>query len=204
MSTDTTITSVDGAHDDHGHDADSTDLFGFWLYIMTDCVLFATLFAGFAVLHNKTFGGLPLKHFISLPYVFAESMFLLCSNLTYGFGMLSLYKGKRGLLKFWLVVTIVLGLGFVFMELNEFLHIIHEGHGPQTSAAMTSFFTLVGTHGLHVTMGLIWMTVLTVQLLRGKLNTTMTRRLTYLGLFWNFLDIVWIFVFTIVYLMGVI
>ncbi len=188
---------------DHSHEdaMNKTDVFGFWMYIMTDCVLFATLFATFAVLHNNTFGGPPLGALVSLPYVLGETLFLLVSNLTYGFAMLSMYKHKKNWMTFWLMTTVVLGLGFVSMELNEFIHLAHEGHSWQASAAMSSFFALVGTHGLHVTFGLIWMIVLTFQLFKFKINTSMKRRFTYLGLFWNFLDIVWIFVFTIVYLM---
>lgn len=184
--------------------SDSIDFFGFWMYIMTDCILFASLFAAFAVLHNNTFGGPSLKELVSLPYVFGESMFLLLSNLTYGMALLGLYKKKRKKLVGWLIVSMILGAGFLTMELNEFAHLIHEGHSWQSSGSMSSFFTLVGTHGLHVFIGLLWMVILTIQTMSFKMNNTMVRRFTYLGLFWNFLDIVWIFVFTIVYLMGAI
>jgi cytochrome o ubiquinol oxidase subunit III len=199
MSTDV----VDAHHDHHQAEEDSRDIFGFWMYIMTDCLLFATLFAAFAVLRHSTFGGPQLKHLIDLHYVFGESMFLLASNLTYGFALLCMYKHKQKAMVSWLVVTILLGLSFVGMEVNEFLHLAWAGHGPQASGAMSAFFALVGTHGLHVTIGLIWMTILTVQLARFKTSAGMLKRFTYLGLFWNFLDIVWIFVFTIVYLYGV-
>ncbi len=185
-------------------DADSTDVFGFWLYIMTDCILFGSLFATFAVLHNHTFGGPSLKELVSLPYVFAESMFLLLSNLTYGFALLRLYKDRTQKMVFWLVLSMILGAGFVGMELYEFVKLVHEGHAWSSSAGMSSFFTLVGTHGLHVTIGLIWMVILTIQTATFGTNGAMKRRFTYLGLFWNFLDIVWIFVFTVVYLMGAI
>lgn len=191
-------------HHDHHHDANNTAVFGFWMYIMTDCVLFGTLFAAFIVLKGNTFGGPSLKHLIELPYVLGETMFLLASNLTYGFAMLCLYKRRKSQMVAWLILTVILGLGFVGMEVNEFIHIYRLGHGPQTSGAMSAFYTLVGTHGLHVSMGLFWMVVLMLQLFRFKLDDTMQRRFTYLGLFWNFLDIVWIFVFTVVYLMGAI
>lgn len=187
-------------HDHEHHDQDNTDVLGFWMYIMTDCILFATLFAGFAVMHTATYGGPPLKQLFNLPYVFGETLFLLFSNLTFGFGILAMYKDKRNLLIGWLVVTIILGLGFVIMEVHEFIDLARDGHGWWTSGAMSSFFSLVATHGLHVSFGLLWMIVLIIQLFRFKLNKTMKRRLTYLGLFWNFLDIVWIFVFTVVYL----
>jgi len=187
---------------DHHHDSDAIDVFGFWVYILTDCILFATLFATYAVLHNNTFGAPGIKQLVSLPYVFGETIFLLASSFTYGLAMLSLYKGWKNRVLTCLAITIVLGASFVAMEINEFVHMVHEGHTWQTSGALSAFFTLVGTHGLHVTIGLIWMIVLSFQLAKFKITPTMNRRLTYLGLFWAFLDIVWIFVFTIVYLMG--
>ena len=195
-----TAQTLDHHHEHDHHDSDNTDVLGFWMYIMTDCLLFATLFAGFAVLHNNTYGGPALKELISLPYVLGETLFLLFSNLTFGFAILSLYKEKRSQLLGWLFITVVLGLGFVLMEVHEFIELAREGHSWQASGAMSSFFTLVGTHGLHVSFGLLWMLVMIVQVIRFKINSTIRRRLTYLGLFWNFLDIVWIFVFTVVYL----
>ncbi|MDF1655306.1 MAG: cytochrome o ubiquinol oxidase subunit III [Coxiellaceae bacterium] len=184
--------------------SESVDVFGFWMYIMTDCILFGSLFAAFAVLHSNTFGGPTLKQLVSLPYVFGESMFLLLSNLTYGFALLRLYNNKKQKMVFWLVLSIILGAGFLGMELYEFADLVREGHSWTSSAGMSSFFTLVGTHGLHVFCGLLWMIILTIQTATFGTNSHMKRRFTYLGLFWNFLDIVWIFVFTIVYLMGAI
>lgn len=204
MSTQAVI--LDDKHNGHDHhySADAMDVFGFWIYIMTDCVLFATLFAGFAVLHNNTFGGPALKELISLPYILYETLFLLFSNLTFGFAILSLYKGLKNQVVFWLGLTFLLGLGFVGMEVNEFINLAHEGHGWQSSGAMSAFFTLVGTHGFHVSIGLLWILIMMIQFLVFKITPATIRRITYLGLFWNFLDIVWIFVFTIVYLMGAI
>lgn len=190
-------------HHDH-HSSDATDVFGFWTYIMTDCVLFATLFAAFAVLRDNTYGGPALRELISLPYILYETLFLLASNLTFGFGILNLYKGIKNKVIFWLGCTFILGLGFVVMEVNEFINLVHEGHSWQSSGAMSAFFTLVGTHGFHVSIGLLWILIMLVQVCMFKINAMTTRRLTYLVLFWNFLDIVWIFVFTIVYLMGAI
>ena len=191
-------------HHDVHHDADATDVFGFWMYILTDCVLFATLFAGFVVLRDSTFGGPALKELMSLNYVLAETLFLLASSFTYGIAMLALYKGHTRNVVIWLGITFLLGLSFVGMEVHEFIDLAAEGHSWASNAAMSAFFTLVGTHGFHVSMGLIWMFVLLVQLMQYGLSPRMTRRLMYLGLFWHFLDIVWIFVFTIVYLMGAI
>lgn len=189
---------------DHHHSSDAMDVFGFWIYIMSDCVLFAALFAAYAVLHNNTYGGEGIKQLASLPYVFVETMALLASSFTYGMGILSLYKNNKAQVIFWLGVTFLFGLTFVTMEVKEFIHMYLDGHGFQTSAAMSAFYTLVGTHGFHVSMGLLWMLVVTFQLFLYGITPAMRRRLTYLGLFWAFLDIVWIFVFSIVYLMGVI
>lgn len=190
------------AHHDHHHDADAIDIFGFWIYILSDCILFATLFATFAVLHNSTFGGPALGSLFSLPYVLGETMFLLASSFTYGIAILYLYQGKRNAVVSWLFVTFCLGVAFITMEIHEFIHLFSEGHTFHTSGALSAFFTLVGTHGLHVSLGLLWMAIMMVQLFIFKITPATIRRLTYLGLFWHFLDIVWIFVFTIVYLMG--
>lgn len=186
----------------HHHDSDTIDVFGFWIYLLTDCILFATLFATYAVLHDSTYPGPALKQLISLPYVFAETLFLLTSSFTYGLAMLALYKKQHYRVLTWLGLTFLLGLAFIALELNEFIHLYIEGHSWHTSAALSAFFTLVGTHGLHVSIGLLWMILMITQLIKYGPTKTIEKRLTYLGLFWHFLDIVWIFVFTIVYLMG--
>lgn len=195
--TDTTI------HAEHHHDTDSIDVFGFWIYILTDCILFATLFATFAVLHNNSYGAVGLKQLISLPYVFKETMALLASSFTYGLAMLALYKQKSKQVAFWLVITFLFGATFVGMELHEFIRMYMEGHSWMVSAQLSAFFALVGTHGFHVSMGLLWMLAMIIRLFKNGIGKGDKRRLTYLGLFWHFLDIVWIFVFTVVYLMGV-
>lgn len=189
---------------DHHHSSDATDVFGFWIYIMSDCVLFAALFATYAVLYTNTFGAPGIKELASLPYVLVETMALLASSFTCGMAILGMYKDKKSQVIFWLGVTFLFGLAFVSMEIREFVEFYVAGHGWQTSAAMSAFYTLVGTHGLHVSIGLLWMLVVIFQLSLHGITPTMRRRLTYLALFWAFLDIVWIFVFTIVYLMGVI
>lgn len=183
------------------HDADSTDLFGFWLYILSDCILFSAIFATFAVLHANVYGGPGVKELTNTHYILFETLALLTSSFTFGLAILAMYQHRTKELKRWLVITILLGLAFISMELNEFYQLFMEGHTYQSSAALSAFFTLVGTHGLHVTIGLIWMILLLLQLTMFGLNASITRRLTFLGLFWAFLDIVWIFVFTIVYLM---
>ena len=145
-----------------------------------------------------------MKQLTDTTYIFIETMVLLASSFTYGMAILSLYKNQVKRVMLMLGVTFMLGAFFVGMEMNEFVNLYAEGHGWQTSAGMSAFFTLVGTHGLHVMMGMIWMAVMIAQLGYFGITPFMRRRLTYLGLFWAFLDIVWIFVFTVVYLMGAI
>lgn len=185
------------------HDASAKALFGFWVYIMSDCLLFASLFATYAVLHTSTFGGPGSRELFNMPFVLLETFILLTSSFTYG--LVTLYAhhhtGRMQVLA-WLTATFVLGVAFVMMEVTEFSKLIHEGNGPDKSAFLSAFFTLVGTHGLHVTVGLIWMVSTFLQVWQRGVTSVTLRKLSVLGLFWHFLDIVWIFIFTIVYLMG--
>ena len=190
-----------GAHEHH--DDGSKTLLGFWIYLMSDCLIFSALFASFAVLCNATAGGPTSKELFDLPYVLGETMLLLVSSFTFGMAMLNMHAAKRRKVLGWLFVTFLFGLGFVVMEVREFAHLIHEGAGPDRSAFLSSYFTLVGTHGLHVTSGLIWIVVMMDMVRRFGLTDAVTRRLSCLSLFWHFLDVVWICVFTIVYLRGV-
>lgn len=191
-------------HQAHHHDTESTIVYGFWLYIMSDCILFATLFATYIVLQGNTFGGPGAKELFSMPLVLAETFILLTSSFTYGIALLSAFKQQMKIVMVFLGLTFLLGLSFIAIELTEFAHLYLEGHSWQASAFLSAYFTLVGTHGLHVTIGLIWMAALMIQLWRHGLTRMTQRKLTALSLFWHFLDIVWIFIFTIVYLMGVI
>lgn len=186
----------------HAHDSDATDILGFWLYIMTDCILFGSLFAVYLVLHQPNSYGPALAPLIDLHYVLGETMFLLFSNFAFGMAMIASYSNRNILTIALLFLTFVLGAGFLIMEIKEFLHLIHLGYSWHVSGAASAFFTLVATHGLHVAIGLLWIIVIIMQLGTMGLTTTLNRRLTYLGLFWNFLDIVWIFVFSVVYLLG--
>ncbi|MBN3817940.1 cytochrome o ubiquinol oxidase subunit III [Paraburkholderia sp. Se-20369] len=187
------------------HHPPSHSVFGFWLYLMTDCVIFASLFATFAVLGGQYAGGPTAKDLFDIPGVALETAMLLLSSITYGFAMLGAQRRRRGTVFVWLAVTFVLGAAFLAMEMREFSHLIAEGAGPQRSAFLSAFFTLVGTHGLHVAIGLLWMVVLVVQIARGPGMTERdVRRLMCLSLFWHFLDIVWICVFSFVYLASVI
>lgn len=177
---------------------------GFWMYLMTDCILFGTLFATYAVLHHETFGGPSSKDLFSLSTAFIETMILLCSSITCGFGILSSIQNKKNHVLAWFAVTFLLGASFIAMELTEFRHLILEGHDWTKSAFLSSFFTLVGTHGLHVSVGLLWISVMIGQVFWQGINVDTFRRLVVFSLFWHFLDLVWIFIFTFVYLMGVI
>ncbi|MEZ6930383.1 cytochrome o ubiquinol oxidase subunit III [Aeromonas sp. S16(2024)] len=192
-----------GAHEDGHHDAGATKVFGFWIYLMSDCILFATLFATYAVLVNGTAGGPAGKDIFELPFVFAETMLLLLSSITFGFGMLAMNKNKVSAVNTWLLVTFILGAGFIAMEIYEFHHLIVNDAGPDRSGFLSAFFTLVGTHGIHVTSGLIWIIVMMVLISKKGLTERNRTRLMCLSLFWHFLDVVWICVFTVVYLMGV-
>ena len=178
--------------------------FGFWLYLMSDLILFATLFATFAVLGRNFAGGPTGKQFFNLPYLFGETMLLLFSSVCYGLVMLAVHKGLKKRVLVGLAVTFLLGLGFVAMEINEFHGLVAAGYGPDVSAFLSSFFTLVGTHGAHVTVGLIWMGVMMGQVVVKGLTTPVQSRLLRLSMFWHFLDIIWIGIFSIVYLMGVV
>jgi cytochrome o ubiquinol oxidase subunit 3 len=178
-------------------------VFGFWLYIMSDCLLFASLFATFAVLQNNVAEGPMGGDIFSLPFVLFETLILLTSSFTMGLGLLSMHEGDKRQSLGWLTATAVLGVSFIVLELTEFIRFISEGNGPQTSAFLSSFFTLVGTHGLHVTFGLIWMIVLMVQIYRNGFTSKNERVFTNLTLFWHFLDIIWIFIFSFVYLMQI-
>jgi cytochrome o ubiquinol oxidase subunit 3 len=203
-------------------EADSTTLFGFWMYLMTDFVLFASLFAVYAVLRGNTFGlpaqtgGPSGRELFDLPYVLIETLLLLTSSFTFGLVFLAARSGKRSLTLLALAVTAILGLSFVIMEVSEFTRLIAAGNGPQLSGFLSSYFALVGTHGLHVAIGLIWMVALMISIARGTsprrsglrpreggFTRSNMRKLMLLGMFWHFLDIIWIFIFTIVYLMGV-
>ncbi|MBI2743273.1 MAG: cytochrome o ubiquinol oxidase subunit III [Chlamydiales bacterium] len=177
--------------------------FGFWVYILTDCILFGTLFATFAVVHKGTAGGPSGKELFSLPFVLAETLVLLLSSFTCGLGMLAAHTSRTKLMLGY-IATFILGATFLYLEVSEFAHFVREGNSWERSAFLSAFFTLVGTHGLHITVGLIWMAVMMFQVMQRGVTETVFRRLSCLRMFWHFLDVIWIFIFTIVYLMGVI
>ncbi len=190
-------------HEHEHHDPVGNATFGFWLYLMTDCILFASIFATFAVLGRNYADGPTGRELFNLPYVFGETMFLLVSSTTNGIAMVYMARQAREKVMFWLMVTAALGVGFIMMELSEFIHLVQEGNGPDRSGFLSAFFTLVGTHGAHVSVGLLWMLVMILQVMNKGLTQPVCSRLIRLSLFWHFLDLIWIGVFTVVYLMGV-
>lgn len=179
-------------------------VFGFWTYLMSDCLLFATLFATYAVFHTKTFGGPDAKQLFDLNYALGETIILLVSSFTCGMAMLVAHDDqKKNQVIGWYLVTFLLGAAFLTMEVHEFYRMVQDGHSWTVSAFLSSYYTLVSTHGLHITSGLIWILVMLSQLLTLGLNADVYRRLTCLSMFWHFLDLVWIFIFSVVYLRGV-
>jgi cytochrome o ubiquinol oxidase subunit III len=182
--------------------AQERSLLGFWVYLMTDLLTFAVLFAAYAVLSGNTAGGPTGKELFSLPFVLIETLILLTSSFTVGLAMLAVNKNAKSQALLWFVITFILGVAFIGMELSEFNKLVAEGASWERSASLSSFFTLVGTHGLHITIGLFWMLVSMILIAKRGLNPFVNSKLIRLSLFWHFLDIVWIFIFTIVYLYG--
>ncbi len=185
------------------HHPKNGTLLGFWMYLMSDCLIFACLFAVHAVVGRNYAAGPSGADLFDLQLVAINTAMLLLSSITYGFAMIEMRRNRLNSVLFWLAITGLFGAAFIALELYEFYHLIHQGAVPQRSAFLSSFFTLVGTHGLHVTFGIIWLVTLLFQLKKHGLNRENQRRVMCLSMFWHFLDVVWIGVFTFVYLMGV-
>lgn len=179
-----------------------TSSVGFWLYLMTDCLLFASLFATFAVLRGNTNGGPSIAEIVSLPYVMWQTVLLLASSLTSGLAYLSFQQQRSQTAVKWLLITMALGLGFLVLEGNEFAQLVSEGNSWQTSAFLSAFFTLIATHGLHITAGLIWAGVIVWLFMRRAARHRLTTQLTLFTMFWHFLELIWVCIFTFVYVMG--
>lgn len=190
------------SYPDSHNDVYSKTIFGFWVYLVTDFMLFATLFSAYAVLRNSTFGGPSGVELFDLPFTFVQTLVLLLSSLTVGIAAISVHKKSKGGTLFWFLVTFALGLAFTWMEFLEFHHLISSGNSWDQSAFLSAFFTVVGTHVLHVLVALFWIIVLLVPFFREGLTDTVVKRFTCLKMFWQFLNIVWIFIFAIVYLLG--
>ncbi len=178
-------------------------IFGFWVYLMTDLVIFASLFACYIVLHGNTSNGPTARELFNLDSVLAETLILLTSTFTCSLGMLAVNRQAKGWSVLWFLITFCLGVAFLTIELTEFADFIERGASWQKSAFLSSFFTLVGTHGLHIFFGLIWMVVMGCRILTRPLDHHSYSRVFRMALFWHFLDFVWIFIFTVVYGIGI-
>jgi cytochrome o ubiquinol oxidase subunit III len=174
--------------------------FGFWLFLLSDIVIFSALFAAYAVLSQRTAGGPTGAQLFDLRHVFIETCFLLASSFTCGLCVLALERRALNMIYLWAAVTFLLGASFVGLELSEFIGMVAQDLGPARSAFLSAFFTLVGTHGLHVTAGLCWLAIMMAQIATLGLKPKIAQRLVCFSLFWHALDLVWIGVFTIVYL----
>ena len=186
----------------HSHAAHGSTQIGFWLYLMSDCLIFASLFAIYGVLGANFAAGPSPEHLFNLQLVAVSTAALLLSSITYGFAMLDMDEGKKTGTLVWLVITGILGAVFLGLTIYEFYHMIHEGAVPQRSAFLSAFFVLVGTHALHVAFGIIWLVTLLIQIGMKGLIPANKIRVQCLSMFWHFLDVIWIGVFTVVYLMG--
>lgn len=192
------------SHEHYGHpDLEEMRTFGFWIYLMTDIMIFGTFFAAYIVLKNNTNGGPGPAELFELGGVIASTFILLTSSYTCGLALLAMNRGNKRALLGWLAVTALLGAVFIGLEISEFAHFVGEGATIGSSAFLSAFYTLVGTHGLHVTIGLVWMIAIMLQLSKHGITPATKRKVNVISLFWHFLDVVWIFVFTVVYLMGV-
>lgn len=199
-----TLITPNTVHEQHGnHDIEAIKVFGLWVYLMSDCILFACLFATYAVLAHGTAGGPSGKELFELKLILPETLLLLVSSITYGMTMFYMEKGKIGSVNIWLCITFLLGLSFIAIEIYDFYSLISKGFGPDRSAFLSAFFVLVATHGLHVCIGLIWIVIMIIQVSQRGITLNNKTSLKCLNLFWHFLDIIWICVFTIVYLLGV-
>lgn len=187
---------------DPHHDIYSKTIFGFWLYLLTDLILFATLFATYAVLRNALFGGKHPSELFDLSYTFFQTILLLFSGYTAGIGGVYVHRKEKGKAFLFFLITFLLGAWFLGLECGEFSRLISGGDSWEKSAYLSAFFTLVGTHAAHVVFALLWTIVLLVPMIKRPIEETDIRRLSCLRMFWQFLNVVWVFIFTFVYLMG--
>ncbi|MEF3308844.1 cytochrome o ubiquinol oxidase subunit III [Paenibacillus sp. GYB004] len=192
-----------GEAHEHHLDLEGMRTFGFWIYLMTDVILFGTFFATYIVLQGNTNGGPGPADLFRIGDVIVSTFILLTSSYTCGLALLAMNKGNKRALLGWLGVTALLGIAFLGLEIGEFAHMVSEGATMGTSAFLSAFYTLVGTHGIHVTIGIVWMAGVMLQISRRGITPVTKRKVNIISLFWHFLDVVWIFVFTVVYLMGV-
>jgi cytochrome o ubiquinol oxidase subunit III len=174
--------------------------YGFWLFLLSDVIIFAALFATYAVLSGETNGGPSGAALFDKTHVFIETACLLASSVTCGFASLAVQRRDKAAAYLWMIVTFILGVAFISLERAEFASMLAAGNSPSRSAFLSAFFTLVGTHGLHVTIGLCWLLIMMLQIGTLGFLPMVRQRFFCFGLFWHALDIVWVGVFTIVYL----
>ncbi|MCG6794836.1 cytochrome aa3 quinol oxidase subunit III [Geobacillus sp. G4] len=180
------------------------NILGFWIFLGAEVALFATLFATYLVLFQRTGSGPTAGELFEVKDVLIETLLLLTSSFTCGLAIFEMRRGRMSGLIAWLLVTLLLGVGFITVEIREFIHYVHEGATMQTSAFLSSFFVLVGTHGAHVSVGIGWMILIIIQLLQRGFTPKTARKVFIVSLYWHFLDVVWIFIFTLVYLLGMV
>lgn len=180
------------------------NILGFWIFLGAEVALFATLFATYLVLFQRTGSGPTAKDLFEVKDVLIETLLLLTSSFTCGLAIFEMRRNRLSGLLTWLLVTLLLGAGFITFEIREFIHYVHEGATMQTSAFLSSFFVLVGTHGAHVSLGIGWMILIIIQLLQRGFTPRTARKVFIVSLYWHFLDVVWIFIFTLVYLTGMV
>lgn len=192
------------AYPDTHHDVYSKTVFGFWIYLLSDFMLFATLFAAYAVLHKSTFGGPSGEELFNLPRTLIQTLILLTSAFTVGLGgAMAHRKNKWGTFSFFLV-TFILGIAFIWMMGTEFTYLSAQGHNWKSNAFLSMFYTLIGIHGLHLIIAILWIPILMIPMFREGITLISIKRFTCLRMFWQFLNIIWIFIFNLVYLLGVI
>lgn len=177
-------------------------LLGFWLFLGGETVLFGTLFSAFITLRNQIADGKPASELFELGMIAAATFILLTSSMTSVMAIQAMHRQKTKEIVAWLVITVILGACFLGLEIYEFRHYVHEGHGFTTSAFSTSFYTLVGFHGAHVAFGVVWISLIIAQLFKKGLTVVTAPKIYVASLYWHFIDVVWVFIFTVVYLMG--
>ncbi|SEQ90849.1 cytochrome o ubiquinol oxidase subunit 3 [Nitrosomonas sp. Nm51] len=195
-----------GEHHGEAHDQAETLVFGFWVFLMSDLIIFGLMFAIYVTMANPVgmAGGPGPKDVFDLTSVFIQTMILLTSSLTFGIASLAMrHEQGRGRIALWLGVTLALGLGFLGFEARDFANMIGMGAGPSRSGFLSAFWGLVPLHGLHVSAGCIWIVVMLIQMRTFGMIPIVKTRLLRLGLFWHFLDLIWVGIFTIVFLAGI-
>ncbi|MDB5084476.1 MAG: cytochrome o ubiquinol oxidase subunit [Bacilli bacterium] len=188
---------------EYSHEEGAMKIFGFWVFLASDLILFACLFATYTILKTHTAGGPGPANLYDVRGFTEETFILLTSSFTCGLATHEMRKGNRTWMSIWLVITMMLGLAFISLEVNEFVTYVSIGATMQRSAFLSAFFTLVGTHGCHVSLGIVWMLAILIQVIQRGINATTARKIFIVSLYWHFLDVVWVFIFSVVYLPGV-